>query len=121
MPIIDDAATFDRLGREQAVRITTTLARVLDASPLVDFDLSVPGEAHRNLLFELAFFAIAGFEDRGGIEDGGRKHFPRPAFEMQATGPENSVSDLTLILGGSQIHGQIDDSVLDEALNRART
>lgn len=121
MPIIDDAATFDRLGREQAVRITTTLARILDASPLVDFDLSDPGEAHRNLLFELAFFAIAGFEDRGGIEDGGREHFPRPAFERQATGPENSVSDLTLILGGSPIHGQVEDPVLDEALNRART
>lgn len=120
MPIIDDAAAFDRLSREQAIRISTTLARILGASPLVDFDLAAPGEAQRDLLFELAFFAIAGFEDRGGIEDSGRKHFPRPAFEIQATGPVDSVTDLALILGGSQIHGQIDDPELDEALNLAR-
>jgi hypothetical protein len=120
MPIIDNAAAFDRLSREQAVRIATTLARILGASPLVDFDLAAPGEAQRNLLFELAFFAIVGFEDRGGIEDDGQKHFPRPAFERQVAGGVASVSDLILILGGSQIHGQIEDHVLDEALNRAR-
>lgn len=120
MPIIDDAATFDRLGREQAVRVTTALARILGASPLVDFDLAAPGEAQRNLLFELAFFAIGGFEDRGGIEDGGRKHFPLPVFERQTSDPDTPVSDLTLILGGSPIHGQVEDPVLDEALNRAR-
>lgn len=120
MPIIDDAAAFDRLGREQAIRISTTLARILGASPLVDFDLAAPGETQRSLLFELAFFEIAGFEDRRGIEDDGQKHFPRPAFEKQAAGPVASVTDLTLILGSSQIHGQIEDAVLDEALNRAR-
>ena len=121
MPIIDDADTFDRLGRKQAVRVATTVARILDTSPLVDFDLAAPGEAQRDLLFELAFFAIAGFEDRGGIEDAGRKYFPRPAFEMQAAGSVDCVTDLTLILGGSQIHGQVEDPVLNEALNRARS
>jgi hypothetical protein len=120
MSIIDDAATFDRLSREQAVRLATTLSRILDASPLVDFDLSSPGEAQRDLLFELAFFAIAGFEDRGGIEDAGRKYFPRPAFEVQENYPVHFVTNLTLILGGSQIHSQVEDPVLDEALNRAR-
>lgn len=120
MPIIDDAAAFDRLSQEQAIRISTTLARILSASPLVDFDLAAPGEAQRSLLFELAFFAIAGFEDRHGIEEDGMEHFPRPAFERKAAGPISSVAELTLILGGGQIHGQIEDPVLDEALKRAR-
>jgi hypothetical protein len=121
MPIIDDAAAFERLGREQAIRVAATLARILNDSKLVDFDLAAPGEAQRNLLFELTFFAIAGFESRRGIEDGGRDHFPRPTFEMQAAGPVNSVTELTLILGGRQIHGQIEDPELDEALSRARS
>lgn len=121
MPIIDDATAFDRLGREQAIRVATTLARILNDSQLVDFDLAAPGEVQRNLLFELTFFAIAGFESRLGIEDGGRKYYPRPAFELQAAGPANAVTDLTLILGGRQIHGQIEDPELEEALNRARS
>lgn len=121
MPIIDDAATFDRLGREQAIRVATSLARILNGSPLVDFDLTAIGEPQRNLLFELAFFAIAGFEDRRGIEDDEGQHFPRPAFERQDAGPLQSVTELTLILGGRQIHGYTDDPELEEALNRARS
>ncbi len=120
MPIIDDAAAFDRLSQEQAIRISTTLARILGASPLVDFDLAAPGEEQRSLLFDLAFFAILGFEDRRGIEDDGQTHFPLPAFERQADGPLGSVTELTLILGGRQIHGHIEEPVLEEALKRAR-
>lgn len=121
MPIIDDAATFDRLGREQAIRVATSLARILNGSQLVDFDLPAIGEPQRNLLFDLAFFAIASFESRQAIEDGEGQHFPRPAFEKQAAGPFHSVTELTLILGGRQIHGHTDDPELEEALNRARS
>ena len=120
MPILDDAAAFDRLGREQAIRLATVLARILHASPLADFDLNQIGPAQKGLLFELGFFAIASFESRNGLVDGGEKHFPRPGFERDATGPISSVSELTLILGGGQIHGFLEDPEIDEALNRAR-
>ncbi|MGN7292217.1 hypothetical protein [Rhizobium sp. SAFR-030] len=121
MPIIDDAATFDRLGREQAIRVATSLARILNGSQLVDFDLAAVGDPQRNLLFELVFFAIAGFESRRAIEDGEGQYFPRPAFQVQAVDPFQSVTELTLILGGRQIHGHTDDLELEEALNRARS
>ncbi|WP_430250451.1 hypothetical protein [Neorhizobium sp. DAR64860/K0K1] len=121
MPIIDDAATFERLGREQAIRVATALARILNKSQLVDFDLASPGEAERKLLFDLAFFTIIVFETGANEVDGEQRFIARPTFEAKGPDPVELANDLTLIIGHTQIHGLLEDPELEEALVRARS
>jgi hypothetical protein len=120
MPIIDDAATFDRLGREQAIRVATSLARVLNRSQLVDFDLASPGEAERTLLSGLAFFAIIVSETGASEVDGEQRYIARPTFEARSPDPVEMANNLTLIIGHTQIHGLLEDPELEEAMRRAR-
>lgn len=120
MPIIDDAATFDRLGREQAIRVATSLARILNGSQLVDFDLAAIGEPQRNLLFDLAFFTIIVFETGASEVDGERRYIARPTFEARGSDPVELANDLTLIIGHTQIHGLLEGPELEEAMRRAR-
>ncbi len=115
MPLSANELAFAHLGEALATNMVAMLARILNRSTLVDFELDAIGDAQRDLLFELSFLAIAVFEDRGGIDFAGQKHFPRVTFEI---GSSNGEPDL--IYSGIILHGLVEDPVLYAGLARAR-
>jgi hypothetical protein len=115
MPLSANERAFAELGEALARNMVAMLARILNQSTLVDFELDAVGEAQRNLLFDLSVLAIAVFEDRQGIDQRGQRHFPRVTFEIG-----NSSGEPDLIYSGVILHGLVEDPILDAGVARAR-
>lgn len=116
MPLSENEPAFAHLGEELVTRMVAILARILNRSTLVDFNFDVIGDAQRDLLFDLSFFAVAVFEERGGIDLEGQRYFPRVTFQIGTSGSEPD-----LIYSGTILHGLVEDPILDAGLARART
>ncbi|QIR86483.1 hypothetical protein [Paracoccus sp. AK26] len=114
MPILHDDQTYARLT-EIATRIVAVVTRILHASPLVDFDLKALSNRQCNLLSELCFLSITQFEDRRTFNVARRAFHPRPAFQTSDSGALPS-----LMIGNAQIHGMVDDPVLNAGIGRAK-
>ncbi|ETX27483.1 hypothetical protein [Roseivivax isoporae] len=106
-----DPDLADALARQFVRRLVARMARMLDASPHVAFDLAAPRAEDADLLFELCFHAAAAFEDRSGYAEDGAIYLPQPVFV--ADPPETG----DIVAGGSlRIHGLVEDAVVSEVL-----
>ena len=115
MNVRRDDALYARFAARFVPGYVEAIARTLARSEAARFDLGAVDARAADLLYELCFFGLAQVEGRAP-EMGRARHDLQVALR-RAGGPGEPP---TLWIGGTALHGLIDDDMLAAGLARAR-